>query len=518
MPLTNVWTQDHTGEWVRTTASAMDRVYENGVSASSHAFRCYNCFQYVTFVKGNEDRISHFKHSRGEEDKNCEDRSLGTGGYTYGNDVTDVPDPMRIQFDGNRASLEIGFFPVSADIINQAIQENVMIRIRGGMGTPDVYRVDWTRFEPHSMTWLHLPFSWAMDYAVEIEPMISNAKIWDIHRTPLQRNGTVFDAVTGKRIPEKSDITVGREYYIVCDRRHSFYSEYGIQIGPMIRINDQWRLYRMSIPSYNGDASDFCFEMFRLRLTTLPSEIQLLWPSAIEGDNLIDTNQKHLYMYVKGEADFEAYPSYGIRTRDVLDVGKNEKIYELNIVSTLQMVSTTRYSQRLSFQYIRPLATGFMVVEPTLQILDDDGRELEDELQTVPVRAMIRILSDVDATADVDDKDGFLYRVEITSGQETRIQDLKRGMRIVIRQGLEIKRKISIGVQRTLEKGIHDDNLAPWRGRLVSMPSRFAWILTKMDPSGELYKRTRQALQDGMIPMDGLKCLNKLSGGKRYGE
>ena len=167
MPLTNVWTQDHTGEWVRTTATAMDREYDYTVSVSSHTFRCYNCFQYVTFVKGNEDRISHFKHSRGEEDKNCEDRSIGTGGYVYGSGVTDVPDPMRIQLDGNRAYLEIGFFPVPAATIEKAIQEHMVIHIRGKSGSPDVYRVDWTRFEPHSTTWLRLPFSWALDYAVE---------------------------------------------------------------------------------------------------------------------------------------------------------------------------------------------------------------------------------------------------------------------------------------------------------------------------------------------------------------
>lgn len=50
MPLTNVWTPDQTGEWVRTTAAAMERVFPHGASANSHFFRCYNCFQYVTYI------------------------------------------------------------------------------------------------------------------------------------------------------------------------------------------------------------------------------------------------------------------------------------------------------------------------------------------------------------------------------------------------------------------------------------------------------------------------------------
>ncbi len=517
MPLTNVWTQDRTGEWVRTDAAKTDHEYNNTVSVSSRMFRCYNCFQYVTFVKGNEYRISHFKHSRGEEDKNCEDRSFGAGGYVYGSGVTDVPDPMRIQFDGNRAYLEIGFFPVSAATIEKAIQEHMVIRIRGKTGAPDVYRVDWTRFEPHSMTWLRLPFSWALDYAVEIEPKISAAQTWSVHRTPLLKFGTIFDAATGKRIPEKSDITVGREYFIVCDKWRSFYPRGGIHIGQKMVINDQWCYYRMSIPSYNDSAADFCFDAFHLRLTTVPSEIQLLWPPAIEGDNLIDTNLKKMYMYIKGESDFETFPSYGVQSKSIFEIDKNEKIFELKIVGTLQMVSTTRYSQRLSFLYIRPWESSPGLTEPDLQVLDDKDREVADELQAVPARGIIRVLSEVDAVVDVEDEDGFLYRAEVTAGQETRIQDLKRGMRIIIRQGLEVLRTIEIGVRKKQEIGAESESIPLWVGRLVPMPRRYAWVLERMDRSGELYRRTAQALKDGSIPLDGLKALNDFVGGSGHG-
>ena len=247
MPLTNVWTQDRRGEWVRTTASAMEKVFPHGASATSHIFRCYNCFQYVTYINTG-DRASHFKHNKWEENKDCEDRTFGTGGYAYGSGITDVPDPMRVQLDGSRAFLEIGFFPVSAEIIEKAAKERMVIRIRGKSGLQDEYRVDRSRFEPHSMTWLRLPFAWALNYSVEFEPMIKAAGIWNIHRTPLKKYGTVFDKATGKRIPEKSDISAGRDYYIVCDRWKSFYSRGGVQIGQKTMIDDHWCLYRMSIP------------------------------------------------------------------------------------------------------------------------------------------------------------------------------------------------------------------------------------------------------------------------------
>ena len=122
MPLTNVWTRDRSGEWVRTTAAAMEKSFPHGVSATSHFFRCYNCFQYVTYINTG-DRVSHFKHNKWEESKDCEDRTFGAGGYMYGSGIADVPDPMHVQLDGNRVLLEIGFFPVSAETLNKAIQQ-----------------------------------------------------------------------------------------------------------------------------------------------------------------------------------------------------------------------------------------------------------------------------------------------------------------------------------------------------------------------------------------------------------
>ena len=517
MPLTNVWTQDNKGEWVRTTASAMEKVYPYGASAASHIFRCYNCFQYVTYVKGNQNIIYHFRHSSGEENKDCEDRTFGTGGYVYGIGMTDVPDPMRIQLDGSRAYLEIGFFPVSAAAIEKAIQKRMTIRICGESGSPDVYHVDWTRFEPHSTTWLHLPFSWALDYSVRIEPKIDLIKNWDIHRTPLLKSGTVFDASTGKRISEKNDICVGKNYYIVCDKWRSYYSQTGIQISPKIQINDQWNLYRMFIPAYNNYAADFCFETFHLRLTTQPAEIQLLWPSAIEGDDLIDTNQKRLYMFVKGESDFETYPVYGIQSKNIVEVSKNEKVYELNTISTLQMVSTTRYSQRLNFLYIRPWVPERGYYEPELKVLDDRGRDIPDELGAVPDRGLIRIVSEVDATAEVEDQDGFLYRLPVSAGQETRLQDLRRGMRITIRQGMEILRRIEIDIRKEQSNRTILREVPPWNGRLVPLPSRYAWVLSTIDRSHELYWRMKKAFANGVIPLDGLKLLETIIGGRKHG-
>jgi len=109
MPLTNVWCRDAHGEWVRTTAFDTDRNHRYSVRADAHMFRCYSCFQYVAFVKGNVYR-PYFKHSASETSKDCEDRSLIYSSGTYSSQgQANAPDPLRLLLDGNRVVLEIGF-------------------------------------------------------------------------------------------------------------------------------------------------------------------------------------------------------------------------------------------------------------------------------------------------------------------------------------------------------------------------------------------------------------------------
>lgn len=514
MPLTNVYTRDHKGEWVRTTAAAMDREYNYSVSVNSCTFRCYNCFQYVTFVKGNGNKISHFKHNGWEDNKDCEDRTIGLGGYAYGMGLTDVPDPMRLKFDGNRPYLEIGFFPISSDAIDKAIENGTIIRIKGNGKQSDLYKVDRSRFEPSTTAWLHLPFSWAEDFSVCIEPMSQFLKVWDIKRVPLSKKGTVFDASIGKRIPEKGDISVGKEYFVIANRWKDFHSWKNIEFNRKTVIDDKWCFYRMRIPSYNEDAADFCFSNFHLRLTTQPVDIQLLWPPAIERDDLIDTNQKQLFIYVKGESDFETFPSYGTRNKTIAKSDSKEKIIELDIVTNLQMVSATRFKQRLKFLYVRPWIQELGIARPSLRVLDDQNKEIEDILKNVPIRKILRIVSDVDATVDVEDQNGFLYRLEVPANQETRLQEIKLGMTLIIRQGMETLRKIIIGEKRIHEISGIGNSISVWKGRIVPIPRRYAWILKKLEKNSEIYQRAAKAMKDGKIPIDGLADLIKIAEGK----
>ena len=102
-----MWT-DEKG-WVPITADEAARMHPGGtVSAKSGLFRCELCYQMVTLADGLK-KGRFFKHSRGDVDKNCMERSVGS-------DISIRPEqkpstlPMRLSgISSLRFSLEIGF-------------------------------------------------------------------------------------------------------------------------------------------------------------------------------------------------------------------------------------------------------------------------------------------------------------------------------------------------------------------------------------------------------------------------
>ncbi len=508
MPLTNVWCRDAHGEWVRTDAEKTDRNHRISVPADSHIFRCYSCFQYVAFVKGNVYR-PYFKHSASETSKDCEDRSLIYSAGSYSSQgQANAPDPLRLLLDRNHVVLEIGFLPASVAELKKAIDANATISIRGSSGTPDTYRVDYSRFVPHTMCWLHLPLAWAKNFSVTSKPAGSTPKLWSIKRTALSESGDLFDCRTGRRVPEKNDVMVGKEYYFLCSRWKYLPTRRSIEVKQVDISDREWSLYKICARKYTDDAADFFFDL-HLRLTTEPADIDILWPPVVEDDDMVDTNQKNLVFLVSGESDFEAFPTYGSFVTSNREIAEHERIIYIRNTGALQMVSATRYNQKLRSLYVRPLEVTPEVLPPRIQVLDEDRKPIaEDELAKLPKNGTLVLNSEVDAYVDVSDQYGLCYRKSLVSGTESRITDLKYGMTLTIRQGLDIIRTISIK-QAKHSKGCLDEGVR-WSGKMVQFPRRYAGILNQIERSSALYAKVLNALQTGQIPENGLKSMIKL--------
>lgn len=511
MALTEVWWRGVNGEWTRTTATEADKEFKYTVSVKSNMFRCYKCFQYVTFVKSTENVSSHFKHSRGDINKNCEDRSSNLMS-AYLQEMPLAEFPLKLIMEGTQAALFLGLPPVSDDELKVLSKNNGFIKISCGQYSPAVYKVDSSHFIPNTTNWFALSLSSQFHLVISIKPEQFVPKLWKLPLPKIPREGALFDARTGRRICEKGDIQVGKEYYLLRKRINSLYLGYrGSQdISTQVYHQDSsWTVYKICALRMSEPASEFFFDELHLRLTQQPSDIDILWPPVIQKNDVVDTKQDRIWVYVRGEQDMLAYPVSGNHVTSTLRISPTQKIYEIRNSGTLQMICAERFSQTLQSLYIRPPIVPQIKQLDDIRVTDGNDREITDMiLKKIPVGKTLRFLSPVDGTITVEDKEGFCYRKRLEADKETRITDLRYGIRITLRQGCSIVREISINVPASMSNQFEDD--PPWRGPLVPFPSRYASILNMVPNSSMLYQRIKQALKKGYIPKEGYLQLLRL--------
>lgn len=507
MPLTNVWTRGSDGEWIRTNAASTDQHYSYSVSADSRHFRCYSCFQYVTFVKGNSSR-SHFKHSAGYSDKDCEDRSFNAAAtYSY-TSVANMDMPMRLVLDGARISISIGLLPVNYDELKKCIANSLQITLTGAQGTLVVYRADWSRFAPNMTTWLDVPTQSIAKLTVAFSPANIKPKFWSGVIAEIPLTGALFDAKTGRRIPDKGDAVANHEYFLLVKRnRWISYNARDVQITKLNTNDTLWNVYKVRAVCFSEAASDFFFNYLRVRLTNYPAEMSVLWPPVLEKDAIIETNFRNIKLLVKGEADFSTYPQYGSSCTATL-FRDNTKLIDIRSSEPLQMVTSERYNHTLQFLYVRPIERSFYYAAPKVEVsFDDDQVCSEVMLKKVPLRGILHFLSTDDGHIDVYENEEFYYRKVLSAGEKTRITDIKQDSKICVYAGQELLTELNIAPPENRTEVRRYDNLPIWIGRKVPFPRRYAWILEALDEHSELYERMLISLKQGEIPQDGWNAL-----------
>ena len=515
MALTNVWTRSRTGEWTRTTARESERLYGYSVSVHSHQFRCYSCFQYVSFVYGSIARDSHFRHSSGYSDKDCEDRSINiTTNYGQAS-LSGVTMPMRLVLDRDRPLLFVGMQPIGKDELRRCALAHMQITLKGSDGENSVYRVDESRFVSNTTTWLPVPLSGADKLIISMTPPSKIPRVWSGALDPIPARGTLFDAGTGRRVADKGDVVVGREYlWLVKLNRVNWYYSSDVQVDNLYIQDRIWSLYRVKAKRFSEAASNFFFEYLGVRLTNYPVDMSVLWPPVLVKDDIIETNSRSIQLLKKGEADFITYPRYATSCKQT-DCGEGMQLIEVSSMGSLQMVTNERYNQTLQFMYVRPIDRQLTYSTPELEVSLDNGEMCtEFVFCKVPMRGILHFAGSDDGAIDVYEHDEFLYRKKLSAGEKTRITDLKKGMCIKVQIGLEVVAEVSIVPHKSDKRTNRQLLPASWSGPLVAFPQRYAWILAKFDPASELYMRTMLALQKGSIPKEGMRMLQQIMEGE----
>lgn len=505
--LTEVWWHSKDGEWVRTNVDEADAQFSYSVSSNSQIFRCYKCFQYVTFVKGTDLVSSHFKHSRGDTDKNCEDRSINLYA-TVSRQLPIAELPLRLVLDGGNATISVGFPPVVNDDLINMINRNCCLSISMQGYDSLKYKVDYSHFLPNTTNWFEVPLKWLKAFTISFSPNDSIPSLWQLPLPRILEIGALFDSRTGRRVAERGDVQVGRVYYLLQYRHCPLYG-YGkdISIQPIIQDN-YWTVYRLEAYRMSDSASAFFFDELHMRLTQHASDIDVMWPPVVQREDIIETQQRELMILVSGQQDMQTYPSSYSRISATFKLSPLLRVYKVLNNGSLQMVCAERFSQTLQCLYIRQ-PEKLLVAEPdAVAVTDDNNHPIVDTtLKKVPVNKTLRFLSPVDGSLTISDEVGFCYRKALPANVEIRITDLYPGCTITVRQALKEVFRIVIEKKRDAEIPV---TVPQWRGRLIPIHSRHAAILNVLSPDTEIYQRVLESLRSGYIPEDGWQMLTGL--------
>ena len=506
--LTHVSMFDKDG-WRHITAEEASELHPGGtVSAHSGLFVCELCHQYVTLTDG-DIRIRYFKHSRGEADKNCPERTFGTG-YTS----TFYPGyhelPIRIVVSPSSFTFELGLIQVPSELLDKKL----CIEIKPCEKYGRAFTYDYERIKPNGTTYLSIG-----DYPFKKYTLTQNCsadlyKFWSKEIIGMEPDGTLFDKVSGRKLANDSDVEIKKEYYLL--KKDSFYY-YGSDIKSQFilekRVNGEtWRLYTVSASNFSEEAAKF-FLNYRCWLTERPISIQTVYPLFIEGNYVVKHNNDDMYIAVGGnEPHLKSFPSALILRLSPKEL--KPALCRLNCSCRQQLISAGRkYSNpALQYTYFWKESLNCEGVSPEFSVTALSGTQIEPgEANSLPQNKTLRFKSNYDGELIVAKDDFIIDKRRVPADKYIELDSLSYGTEIRLIVGLDCVWQIHF------KKPLKPDNeveilryITGVSGVTIPAPHSLHNILFGMKQYPEICKWIRKCIETGTINEQSYRRLQKV--------
>lgn len=250
--------------WKHVTAEEAEALFpKQSVPAGTRQFICECCGQYVSFTKDGIN-VRHFKHSRGEEDKTCEERVARNAECEIVQYNT-YDFPLRLALYDTDLNLSIG-------IPQCAIKtKDIKVTVQGKREDGHEYTI---RNEAASgLVWLDLNKDIANSYKIKTESRYPN---WPEIIAGINPAGTFFDSYGGRRLHEGDEVYAEHDYYML--RKGFEYGRPSMNTNEVLKIGlngDIWRVYKVRVRSITYDTTAF-FLPFSLNLVKDPIDMKVL--------------------------------------------------------------------------------------------------------------------------------------------------------------------------------------------------------------------------------------------------
>ncbi|MBR2845873.1 MAG: hypothetical protein IKF00_11745 [Solobacterium sp.] len=341
MPLTHVkmWNK---GKWESISIEQARRLHPiGGVSASSKLFMCDLCYQPVTLTEKNI-RDSYFKHSRGEDDKNCPERTFGSLNWIAKYATLQLKTkglPIKLVVYNKSFHFELGF-PALKEI---SLDSSSTVTI---LTDTNSYKFAAERFESEGISYMNVGNVPSKRYKILIsrENNKELRQYWPTEVTGFT-SSRLFKVSTGIMLLPTSDINFESEYYLLSIKNYSLSNRF-MDIRKVCTKN-KYNLYIIKPKNLNSDTARFFLEEFRLRLTSDPIQMTYLWPAVIQNQIMTYHNKQWLYVHVYGDASVMLFPT---GTLDNVKL-QNGQLLKIKLNDRQQMLSIGRNVNILDYSY-----------------------------------------------------------------------------------------------------------------------------------------------------------------------
>lgn len=433
MKLTHVCVWSHSG-WVHTDPETVAKEHPGGsVSAHSRLFMCELCGQYVRFVNGTK-QVAHFRHNSAEADKNCPERTFSLGGnYTYVAGEHELP--IRIaNITSTGFSFELGLVAVPRELLKKQIRKKLTIIPSDKSMAPFVYSYE--RLNKDALTYVSIGDCPSEKYTVISSDEIERT-YWPRITNGIRGSGAIFDAESGRMLPDDADVVVGKVYYLLSrNQPYDFYKE--ISIKQILKRSISWSVWYLSrvVATELTEPAARFFLNFHCRLAIQPISIQPIWPVYVRSPYVIQNSAETTWFHIQGQGETttKTYPA-----ATMLYYPSDEgKVCSIEINERQQLISTGR-AKVLEYTYLWKKTLNERAEQPQVTISDVNGNPVLDGLQNnIPQNRIIRVLAPFDGMIRLE-RDGFIVeQIPLKAEVSVELDTIQYGVHILILQGLDI--------------------------------------------------------------------------------
>ena len=415
--------------WKPVSAAEAARLHPGGtVSAHSGLFMCELCGQYVTLTDGLY-RVRYFKHSRKEKNKDCPERTFPSGIYpTYSESEHDLPIKL-FNITNTGFELAIGFIRVP----NELLASKLRIEIHPSTYNPRPYIYLKERLKTDGITYLSIGDIPSEKYEIVVSGCSRDIyKFWPKSVQGIDRNGTVFDGVTGVRMVTDADVVVGKKYYLLLKGFINSSNSSHVTIK-MISRKSVWNLYEVMANDYDKESAKFFLD-YHCRLTDSPITMTTVWPVSVEDPYIVKHSQKSIIMHLSGNITTNrVFPKANV------DITKcnNGSVLEIFCNSRQQLISAGR-ARALQYTYFWKEPLKQTTEEQVATVTDIKRNAYSEGLYSeIPDDNTLRIQIPYDGLLNVRIKGRIVEKRKISANIPTEISGIVWNMDLEVLIGLD---------------------------------------------------------------------------------